>query len=272
MTPAAEKRGERSKPGYRFGPFTIVPELLSGKDDPWAHRKGEPRVLVLLWAMYLMGGALTTIFAVRSVGAPAAGRYEYGCRAMVVIVVCGLSVLWPMTRLSQMPPERPLRAMLIDLVALLAPVQAVVWPMPLLTTWTLGIAAGLNLMIASWGLLAGVLVAHGSASRSMATRTLLMMGAVFLAGAAPALALFIGSAGSPSMPGWWEMLSPITATLALTEAPGNQTPQMSGLEWILAGAPLLVALVLLSLLRPVLPRRGGPEPNPDGEPSSASDG
>lgn len=262
MTPAAEKRGDRSKPGYRFGPFIIVPELRTGKDDPWAHRKGEPRVLVLLWAMYLMGAALMTIFAVRSLGAPAAGRYEYGCRAMVILVVCGLGVLWPMVRLSQVPPAHPVRAMLVDLCAMLAPVQAVVWPMPLLTTWTLPVAGGLNLMIASWALLAGVLLAFGSASRSMATRTLLMLVAVAFVGAAPGLALYLGSAGSPPMPGWWEMLSPITATLALTAAPGNQTPQMTGLDWVWAAAPMVVALVALVLLRPTPVGARDPEPNP----------
>lgn len=264
MTPGAEHRGNREKPGYRLGPFILVPELRTeGADDPWAHRKGEPRALVLIWAMYLMGGALLTIFAVRTLGSPASGRYEYGCRAMAIMVAFGLSVLWPMARLSQVSPSRPVRSMAVDLVALLAPVQAVVWPMPLLTSWSVPIAGGLNLMIASWGLLAGVVVAHGSASRSMATRALLMVVAVALVGAAPGLALFVGSAGGPAMPGWWEMLSPITAVLALTEAPANRTAQMSVWDWVGAGAPLIVAAALLGTLRPPAGGVGtNPEPDP----------
>jgi hypothetical protein len=181
---------------------------------------------------------------------------------MVIIVSCGLCVLWPMVRVSQAPPVRPVRAMLVDLVAMLAPVQAVVWPMPLLTTWTLSIAAGLNLMIASWALLAGVIVAHGSASRSMVTRTLLMLVAVALVGAAPGLGLYLGSVGSRALPGWWEMLSPITATLELTGSPGNLTPHMTMLDWALAGGPLVLGVLLLLAWRPAAPPGPGPEPSP----------
>ena len=40
-----------------------VPEWKSrGKADPWAHRKGEPRPLALLWTIYIMVSAAVTIF------------------------------------------------------------------------------------------------------------------------------------------------------------------------------------------------------------------
>jgi hypothetical protein len=245
VAPAADDRREQRKPGYRIGPFILVPEFRTSADDPWAHRKGEPRLLALAWAMYLMGAALTTIFAVRSLGAPTPDRYSYGCRAMVIIVVVGLTVLWPMTRLSQAGPSRPVRATVLDLFAILAPVQAVIWPMAWLTNWWWDVVAGLNLMVAGWAVLAGSIVARGCASGSVAVRAGLTALAVALVGWAPALSLVSEAFGTPDLPGWWGLLSPLTATLALTAAPGNQSVGMSAGEWIAAGVPLVLGVALL---------------------------
>ncbi len=247
MTPAGEERGAGERPGYRLGPFILVPEFRTSARDPWAHRKGEPRMLALLWAMYLMGGALMTIFAVRSLGAPSSDRYAYGCRAMLFIVILGTSVLWPMARLSQAPPKRPLYATLVDLFAMLAPVQAVIWPMTLLTSWGWDVVAGLNLLVASWAALASALVLRGAVSRSWVTRTLLMAVLVLLVGAAPGLGLLLANSGAPALPRWWSMLSPITGVLELTSSPANRRVTMEGWEWAWSAAPMVVGLALLPL-------------------------
>ncbi len=251
MAPAAEERRETRKPGYRLGPFILVPELRTSAHDPWAHRKGEPRILALMWAMYLMGGALTTIFAVRSLGAPTPDRYSYACRAMVIIVAVGATVLCPMTRLSQAPPRRPLRATVLDLIAILAPVQAVIWPMKLLTNWWWDVVAGLNLLMASWTVMIGAIVLRGCVSSSGLVRAVLTVLVVVLVGGAPAVSLIVEASGAPALPGWWAMLSPVTATLALTSAPGNQAVAMSAWEWLGAGLPLAAGGVLLVALGPV---------------------
>ena len=253
MAPAADQRRDPSKPGYRLGPFVLVPEFRTSAEDPWAHRKGEPRIMALLWAMYLMGGALMTIFAVRSLGAPTPDRYSYACRAMVIIVAIGATVLWPMTRLSQVAPRRPVRATLLDLVAILAPVQAVIWPMELLTDWGRDVVAGLSLMVASWVALVGVIVARGCVARSGLVRAALMLLVVVLVGGAPMCSLALDAIGGATLPAWWAMLSPVTATLEMTASPGNQTVSMTAWEWIGGAAPLAVALAAA----PALPRSGG---------------
>lgn len=253
-----EATGER-RSGFRFGPFVLVPEILTTPDDPWAHRKGEPRILALLWAIYLMIGALLTIFGVASLGTPSPNRYEYACRAMLIIVGVGLSVLWPMTRLSQSPPRRPVRAMLADAASLLAPTQAVILPMKLLTDWPMDLVFAISLSVIAWTMLAGVVVAHGSASTNTLTRAALMALTVIVVAAAPTVWLASG-ASSHLLPQWWGMLSPVTAPISLTNALPGHRPAMSDTRWWLAATPLLAAITLLLAVPTRRPQPAGRDP------------
>ena len=46
-------------------------------------------------------------------------------RIMLEVVTVGIVVLWPMVRLSQEAPKRPVRALLLDSSVILVPAQAV---------------------------------------------------------------------------------------------------------------------------------------------------
>lgn len=235
------------KPGVRIGPFVWVGELgVSGASDPWAHRKGEPRTFTLLWAIYLMAGALMTIFAVRSASGAGIRQWTYGCRAMVIVVVVGVCILWPMVRLSQASPERPRKSTLIDLMILLVPIQAVVWPMPLLSGWTWIVTVGIVLMLFGWGLLIGGLVARGCASSTSFVRTWTMASILGLVCAGPVLSFFVDWMAMPAgtrLPEWWGLTSPLTATHALTTTPMNLMPTMDPLEWAAGWLPLVAGLL-----------------------------
>ncbi len=244
MTDEPRQRPRAEAPGFRIGPFVWVNELgTSGADDPWAHRKGEPRTFTLLWAIYLMVGALLTIFAVRSLSGAGVRQWTYGCQSMVLLVFVGLCVLWPATRLSQLSPERPRKATLTDLLIMLIPVQAVVWPMPLLTGWTWVVNAGLALTIAGWGLLVGAIVTRGCASGRTYVRTWAMAIIIALVSLGPIVSVFFGSMVLPSgarLPGWWALVSPLTLGHSLTTTPLNLTPSMTSAEWAAGWVPLAV--------------------------------
>lgn len=219
-----------SSPARRW--FTWVPEWsIRGPEDPWAHRKGEPRVFALLWCAYLMAAALVTLFAVRSVGAPSAEQYRYGARALLVLCALGVTVLWPALRLSQAAPTRPARAALIDVLIVAMPLNAVLWPMPVLTRWPFGVTAGTLVMLSSWAFAAGGWVAWGSARGGLG-RAGSMAACVLLASAAP-----LAGAWAAEAPAWWGMLSPFTAGAAMTAAPSGLSPVMSATEWMLAITP-----------------------------------
>ncbi len=224
----------------RIGPIVFVPELTTSPTDPWAHRKGEPRLFTLLWAIYLMVGAMGTIFATRTLGVPTPATYRTGCLAMITIVAAGATILWPLTRLSQRSPGSAVRAVMVDLVVILLPILAVVLPMPLLTRWPWEVTFAMTLCVASWALVVGAVIALGIDRPPGLGRAVLMGVICALVLGGPALAL-LGS-GPGSAPMQTAMLaSPLTAHWALTNAPPNLKPAMSGSEWAMVLAPLVAA-------------------------------
>lgn len=231
----------------RLGPFYFVPQITAAPGhDPWAHRKGEPRPFVLMWAVYLMVGALLTIFAVRSLTVPTTAQFTSGCRAMLILTLIGTCVLWPMVRLSQRFPDNIARAVLIDALALLAPAQAVLWPMPLLTRWGFGVNAALAASMIGWTLCVGALLAFAQRSPGAVSRMLWMLFFLALVGAGPALLLAIASTGHPAPTDALAWLSPLTTVYRLTDAPSGVSPSMTLHEWIGALTPLLAAAALWS--------------------------
>jgi hypothetical protein len=247
------------KAGYRIGPMVFVPELLSRKGDPWAHRKAEPRFFALFWSLYLMTAALLTIFAVRSVGMPSRVQFTFGCQAMIFLSMIGACVLFPMTRLSQLRPRKPFRALTVDLLIIVLPIAAVVVPMPMLTNWPLPIAAALILLVVSWATLttAPVYWALRDPDQIPATRGLAMLAILIAVGLGPALTVIAGWLGMvpPAGPttagggggvgglgaGYFAYASPFTAAPAITDAPPNMRASLTAAEWLLIAAPIMLA-------------------------------
>jgi len=246
------------KPGYRIGPFYFVPEFGAvSRDDPWAHRKGEPRVFALFWSVYLMGSAMLTLFAIGSASIPTAAQYQIGSASMITMIAVGSTLLWPLVRLSQASPEHPVGATLADMFVLLAPMQIVIWPLPLLTHWPLEIVAGLSGLLAAWTLLIGVIVARGTASTDGVSRVLAMLACITLVATGPLLLSIVPQrAPAHEQPGPW-MLSPLTGIWALVASPSGLRPRLSQTERLGVAAPALLAGVLALGLHVVARRPPG---------------
>ena len=197
------------------------------KPDPWAHRRGEPRLFAFLWTIYLLvavGGSLlwlsrSTVISTSTYG-PAA-------RIMLLVVAAGATVLWPMVRLSQASPRGSgVRAALADVVVVLFPMQMILWPLVMLAQWPLGIVGALALMSTLWVLLTGGIIAIGTSGpsarqpqdRGLAERAGWMTLCIVLVSAAPTVALARRAVSGPDsqLPAWVPMLSPFTAVPALT--------------------------------------------------------
>lgn len=231
--------------GFRLGPMVFVPELRTDRrNDPWAHRKGEPRPFALLWAVYLMAAALLTIFAVSRVSIPSAAQFVYACRAMIVMANVGAVVLWPMTRLSQEFPARPLRAAFVDLLIVIVPVQAIIWPMWLLTQWSWEVTGAQAASAASWACLTGSVVLLATAGASNAWRTLWMGVCLLFALAAPALLILPGLFNIPTRADVLMWFSPLTTPYLISASPSGLAPTMTRQEWLMVLWPLPVAAAL----------------------------
>ncbi len=145
---------------------------------------------------------------------------------MLVVVIFGMSILWPMVRFSQTIPRPSIvAASLRDLIVMLIPAQAVIWPQRLIVLggWSTEVVLALSLHIAAWGLVLAGIVSIGSVLIASSvnharTRVLVMLAALVMVLGMPMVELLtlkgapIGAAHANL--GW--MLSPITGILEIT--------------------------------------------------------
>ncbi len=133
----------------------------------WSHRKGEPRVFALLWTAFLMAATLLMFASLSAAWVVSPEAYRPAARSLLMVVSVGVVVLWPMTRLCQAPPrERAVWATFKDMVVVIAPVQALVWPhaLRMLAGWPVEVVAGLSCSMIAWGVVAGGVLALAQVS------------------------------------------------------------------------------------------------------------
>lgn len=225
-----------------------VPEIATtGDDDPWKHRKGEPRIFTLFWTGFLLLAALGTLLSAQALGVPRAGQFTWGARSLIVLMALGIVVLWPATRLSQAVPERACRSLLADVFVVMLPVLAILVPLPLMTAWSFAVSGGLGLMLLSWATVAAALIFLGWRSGTVWSRTMATLGGLAIAALGPALHLFLVWLGYTVRPWWVGMVSPTSAVFALTDAPSGLAIRMTPGEWFASALPMVLAVLLLVL-------------------------
>lgn len=156
----------------------------------WAHRRTEPRPLALMWTLFLLAATLLVFLSAGALGAVTPDNYRPAARTLMLLVFGGVTVLWPMLRLSQKPPrQRIALAMLSDAGVLLIPATAVAMPQVLLADWPPQTVGVLLVALCGWTLLtAGVLAAALRAvARNPRSRTAWMVVFLLLGAGAPAL-------------------------------------------------------------------------------------
>ena len=171
---------------------------LFGKEPPgdlidWSHRKGEPRVFALLWMIFLLTTTALMFTSLASGYSVSPSVSRPAAQQMLIIVTIGMSVLWPMIRFSQRI-ARPsiVAASLRDMVVLLIPLQAVLWPQRLIVLggWSGEVVLALVLHTAAWALLIAGVIAIGSiliasSSKPLYTRALAMLSALLIISMGP---------------------------------------------------------------------------------------
>ncbi len=188
-----------------------------GVMDPFAARRAEPRVFAFFWTMYLLGAVLgAVLWLARAPSAPPSA-FSPAARTMLVVIAAGIVVLWPMTRLSQLAPVRPVvRAAALDLFVMLGPAQMVIWPLVFLADWHVAVVAAVAAQIGGWGALVGGVVAIALVQRSARGglhgglwRPGLgwMLSVIALVGVPTLVLIGLGTSGRP-LPAWAGALSP----------------------------------------------------------------
>lgn len=192
--------------------------------DPWAHRRGEPRLFAFYWTFYVMLAVAGSVTWLARAGVVTSGTYGPAARIMLVVVAVGMIVLWPMTRLSQASPRgNSVTPALADLLVVQLPVQIVVWPLYVLANWPLDIVMVVSAVFGAWGVLTGGLLALALGGNPVTLvrdprlggRAVWMSVFVLLVLGGPIAGAVVAGAGGQT-PGWLPMISPVTAIPALT--------------------------------------------------------
>ncbi len=214
--------------------------------DPWAHRRGEPRIFAFFWSLYVLAAVAGSILWLTRLPVISATTYSPAARTLLVVIAAGISVLWPMTRLSQAAPERrPLRSVFADLFVVLAPVQMVVWPMVVLAGWPIDIVAAVAAMLGAWAALAGGILALTFAGRRApgpVARGAAMTVCIAAALGAPAVLAIEPLRGAGAL-AWLHACSPFTGVFAVTGS-GWTGPTTGLRDWHWAGILLVLAAAL----------------------------
>jgi hypothetical protein len=87
--------------------------------------------------------------------------YRHATRVLFFLAALGVSLFWPMLRLSQSRPASPRASVLLDLTVLLPPLQCVIWPQLFdwMARWSVVTVATVATAFTAWALLIGALLA-----------------------------------------------------------------------------------------------------------------
>jgi hypothetical protein len=181
-------------------------------------RLHSPRLMLLTWSAYLLGGAAVSLGVA---GAVKGGIESIRLAAAIFFQVAfaGLVVLWPMVRLSQrVEGVSPGSRVALDAALLLVTFQAVLWPAVMMARWPVDTGLVLCGLAGAWTLIAGAFVV-AAAHFGARVRALVIALFVALTWAAPASMLVrqapvAGGSAARRAPMWspftgaWEVTRP----------------------------------------------------------------
>ncbi|MDI9404470.1 MAG: hypothetical protein QM516_11415 [Limnohabitans sp.] len=137
-----------------------------------------PRGLVMLTALWVFGSWIFLFGTNPPVQAQSAS-YGPTIQMLFLLVGVGVGIAWPLLRLTGRPSQQPLAQSLVDGVAIVVLLQVVVWPLRLVTTWSLPRTVAVNIALLLSVICVGALLSMAHASMRSRTRSTAM--ALFVA-------------------------------------------------------------------------------------------
>jgi hypothetical protein len=197
-----------------------------------------PRGLVTL-AFLFVAAAFAATVGLNVPIQPTSTSYTPGVRAFLELLAVGGCAVWPVGRLALSPHGwRPARV-LLDAVALAAIVQAVLWPLQLVTYWPPLRGMAIDALLVGWIAACGGAVACGMGRHGW-RRAAWAIACIVLVAAGPAADALGATAPLPAL------LGPCSALLDVAPlrpgAPGTHDWPLVAWPWILACAAWAHAL------------------------------
>lgn len=160
-----------------------------------------PRALVMLASVWVFVSWIL-LFGFKPPVQPQASTYGPSIQMLMALCGVGIAVAWPMLRLSARPSSAPSAQAALDGVSIFMLLQVVVWPLRLVTSWTLARAIAVDGALAASIMLTSAILAMTQGSASRRTRTAAMLVCVLLAMLPGVVAVIANLTTDPSgMPG-----------------------------------------------------------------------
>lgn len=214
-----------------------------------------PRGLILLACVWLIGSWLLSI-GIKPPIEPSSASYTPGVRLMLVCIGIGLMIGWPLLRLSQSATTRPIVQTVLDLTVLVSLIQVVIWPLRLVTPWTVTRTAALDATLVSWTVLGGAVVASAVGSQRRGVRNLAITACLAMCLLGPTLAVIGSMVGSSA-----EQLTNIGPLVAVYRLAQGANAPVTGPQWVMIIMPAAAAGLAWTALGVVYSmRRASPQP------------
>jgi hypothetical protein len=120
------------------------------------------------------------LFGFRPPVQPQAASYGPSIQMLFLLIGVGIAIGWPLLRLSARPSSAPFAQAAIDGISIFVLMQVVVWPLRLVTSWTLARAVAIDAALAAAIMLSAALLASTQSSPLPRRRTWAMVIAVAL--------------------------------------------------------------------------------------------
>jgi hypothetical protein len=212
--------GDAARLLSRGGGESVAPAASAAEEDtlPPMRPLFVPRGLVMIAAIWVFL-SWVLLFGLRPPIQPQAASYGPTLELLFISIGVGVAIGWPLLRLSARPSRAPIGQALFDAMALILLMQVVIWPLRLVSNWTIPrmwlIMASLGAAIAITGALLAAI--QGSTNRAARTRAMALAVAIALA---PLGVRLVGELASPS----GSPIFDVSPSSASTDATNLQTP------------------------------------------------
>ena len=133
-----------------------------------------PRGLILLCCLWITGSWIENI-GIRTPIQPIAEDYSYGLRMLCSSMMIGITLGWPLLRLGVSRFISPVRQTFLDILVVISGILVTVWPLRLLSTWSLEQTMLISGILVNWTILSGAIICLGTGSRNGLLRALLIV-------------------------------------------------------------------------------------------------
>ena len=151
-----------------------------------------PRGLIFLSTGWL---AMSWLLAIgfRPPITPSTAVYTPAAQILICSIVIGGLVAWPLGRLTAETRTKPVTATLLDLISLCVLIQVVIWPMRLVTNWTIPRLLLIDASICAWLTIVSAILCLATLHRGLIRSMAMLVILVWLIGPLLMVALDINS-------------------------------------------------------------------------------